>query len=169
MVRHAEGLAIDAAESVSLCGQLKDLPATQEPDPRTLATALDFDNLLLSAEATMCRRGGAPVPAGPNWLRSIVVSGQPGRLELSAMPLLAPSPAVAKALRTPASPTIGHFLKQLRTHSWRWQFSGVKTEHRPRTLHIGTPHAQVARHHAPCQTSAWEKLDDGGGDSLTPQ
>ena len=52
MVRHAEGLAIDAAESVSLCGHLKDLPATQEPDPRTLATALDFDNLFLTAEAT---------------------------------------------------------------------------------------------------------------------
>jgi hypothetical protein len=77
MVRHAEGLAIDAAESVSLRGQLKDLPTTQS--------------------------------------------------------------------------------------------SRVKTEHSPRTLHIGTPHAQVARHHAPCQTSAWEKLDDGGGDSLTPQ
>ena len=54
MVRHAEGLAIDAAEKRHTArGNLRTLPTTQEPHPRTLATALDFDNLLLTTAATV--------------------------------------------------------------------------------------------------------------------
>ena len=69
------------------------VPAKVNPSARC-----EHHTLLDGGGARCGRRGGAPVPAGPNWLRTIVVSGRQGRLELSAMPLLAPSAAVAKGL-----------------------------------------------------------------------
>jgi len=123
MVRDADGLALAAAEIVELRAQLNDRPPTQEPDPGALAVALDLDNLILTAEATVRsawqrtesrgahhRRDSANTD--PAWQRTIVVSGRRGHLELSTLPLLGPSAIVAETLADSREPAItGHLLE----------------------------------------------------------
>jgi len=59
-----EGQAVALRRSSHCAGNLRTLPTTQEPDPRTLATALDFDNLFLTAEATAWSAWRRPVEWG---------------------------------------------------------------------------------------------------------
>src|SRR5579864_423408 len=60
--------------------------------------------------------------------------------------------------------TLQSTVKQLRNSR-----SGLEAEHIPRTRHVSTPDAQFARHHAPRQPSAREKLNDHSRNALIAQ